>query len=180
MLISPCLSAKAPGPSVVRSSGQTMSLCIEKKLTLSGQTHLFECELLLLNSNLGVLKYIIDREYLISGINIRPGDITYALYWTDRPYTLYVWHLDRGRIVHYFNIADRISLQPLEFRWRDLTVDIMIDDGGSIHILDENELPDDMDPALIRYIRNARNAILREYPSIIEEAGIMVRTLLSR
>jgi hypothetical protein len=153
---------------------------IEKKLTLSGRTFLFECELLLLRSGLGVLKYIIDREYVVDGIKLQPGDITHALYWTDRPYTLYIWHLTGNRVIHYFNIADRISLQPREFLWRDLTVDILIDNDLSIHVLDENELPDNLDPALSRYIQKAKAMIMLEHPAIIHEAHVIVSNLPSR
>jgi hypothetical protein len=154
-----------------------MSICIEKKLTLSGKVYLFECELLLLNSGLGVLKYVIDREYAVDGIKLRPGDITHALYWTDRPYTLYIWHLTRDRVVHYFNIADRISLQPREFLWRDLAVDILIDNGRSIRVLDEDELPDNLDPELSRYIQIAKATIMQEHASIIHEANVIISTL---
>lgn len=157
-----------------------MSICIEKKLTLSGKVYLFECELLLLNSSLGVLKYVIDREYTVDGINLRPGDITHALYWIDRPYTLYIWHLTRDRVVQYFNIADRISLQPREFLWRDLAVDIVIEDGRNVRVLDEDELPDNLDPELSRYIQNAKTIIMREYASIVHEANVIVSTLPSR
>jgi hypothetical protein len=157
-----------------------MSICIEKKLTLSGKVFLFECELLLLNSGLGVLKYVIDREYTVDGIKLQPGDITHALYWTGRPYTLYIWHLSRDRVVHYFNIADRISLQPREFLWRDLAVDIVIDDGRNVRVLDEDELPDNLDPELSRYIQNAKATIMQEYASIIHEANVIVSTLPSR
>jgi len=157
-----------------------MSICIEKKLTLSGKVYLFECELLLLSSAVGVLKYIIDREYTLDGIKLQPGDITHALYWMDRPYTLYIWHLTRDRVVHYFNIADRISLQPREFLWRDLAVDIVIDDGRNVRVLDEDELPDNLDLELSRYIQNAKATIMREYASIMHEANIIVSTLPSR
>ncbi len=157
-----------------------MSICIEKKLTLSGKVYLFECELLLLNDVLGVLKYVIDREYIVDGIKLHPGDITHALYWMDRPYTLYIWHLSRDRVVYYFNIADRISLQPREFLWRDLAVDILIDDGRNIHVLDEDELPDNLDPELSCYIQNAKTTIMREYASIIHEANTIVSALPSR
>jgi len=157
-----------------------MSICIEKKLTLSGRVYLFECELLLLNSDLGVLKYIIDREYAIDGIKLQPGDITHALYWVNRPYTLYIWHLTGDRVVHYFNIADRISLQPREFVWRDLAVDIVIDDGRHVRVLDEDELPDNLDPELSRYIQNAKATIVQAHASIIHEANVIVSKLPSR
>jgi hypothetical protein len=156
-----------------------MSICIEKKQTLSGDVYLFACELLLLKSDLGVLKYVIDREYDIQGIRLQPGDITYGLYWTNRPYTLYVWYLTGDRVVHYFNISDRTSLQPQEFLWRDLAIDILIADDHSVHILDEDELPGDLDPVLFSYIQKAKAAVIRDYSSIIDEANTIISSLPS-
>jgi hypothetical protein len=104
-----------------------MSLCIETKRTLSGETKTYRCELLHFGSGFGVLRYVIDREYDVYGVELAPGDKTIALYWEDRPYTLYIWRRRTAKTpVYYFNIADRISLTPQEFIWRDLVVDILI------------------------------------------------------
>ncbi len=155
-----------------------MQLCTEKKLTLAGAEKLFECELKHLSNGFGVLKYVIQRNNVISGIKISPGDITYGLYWTDRPYTLYVWIVNRGKDrAYYFNIADRVSLHPNEFIWRDLVIDIVIDPGQRVHTLDRDELPADLDPDLSRYIQNTEALILRNYPAIIREAEDIVRTI---
>jgi len=102
-----------------------MPLCIETKLTLSGETKTYRCELLHFGSGFGVLRYVIDREYDVHGVVLAPGDETIALYWEDRPYTLYVWRRQAAQdTVFYFNIADQISLTPQEFIWRDLAVDM--------------------------------------------------------
>jgi hypothetical protein len=147
-----------------------MRLCIEKKTLLSGEVHTYPCELLHYESGSGILRYVIDREYDIHGVKLSPGDETIALYWEGRPYTLYVW---RRRAVqdtaYYFNIADRISLTPQEFIWRDLTVDILVD-GRGVHVLDEDELPSDLDTGFLRSIREAQAHILSNYPRIINEA----------
>jgi len=96
-----------------------------------------------------VLKYIIRRNNDIDGLKLSPGDITYGFYWTDRPYTLYVWIVNQGKDrAYYFNIADRILLQPAEFIWRDLAIGILIDPDLLVHMLDEDELPADLDPQL--------------------------------
>lgn len=155
-----------------------MSVCVEKKLTLSGKLYSFECELLYLSNGFGALKYVIDREYNVGGITLRPGDITYAFYWTDRPYTLYIWHLSRNRVIHYFNIADSISLPPTEFVWRDLAVDILIDSDRKISVLDEDELPADLDFELSRYIHAAKSAVLLNHDNIVREADCFVNKLL--
>jgi hypothetical protein len=147
-----------------------MPLCIETKLTLSGETKTYRCELLHFGSGFGVLRYVIDREYDVHGVGLAPGDETFALYWEDRPYTLYIWRRRTADApVYYFNIADRISLTPREFIWRDLTVDILVDGGGA-HVLDEDELPSGIDAELLHAIRETQAHILSNYPRIINEA----------
>lgn len=143
--------------------------CIEKKTLLSGAVQTYSCELLHYESSFGILRYIIDREYDVHGVQLSPGDETIALYWKDRPYTLYVWRRQMAQDrAYYFNIADRISLTPREFIWRDLAVDILIDHAGA-HVLDENELPADLDADLGRYINEAKAHILIHYEDIIQE-----------
>ncbi len=148
-----------------------MSLCIEKKLTLSGTTQTFSCELLHFEERFGVLRYVIDREYAIGGITLLPGDVTTAFFWEDRPYTLYTWGLGKGKDdLFYFNIADSVRLAREEFFWRDLVVDILIDRQGAAHVLDEHELPQDLDQGLAGYIQRAKDEILGRYSDIMAEA----------
>ncbi len=151
-----------------------MSICLEKKFTLSGAVQTYACDLVSLADGVGVLRYVIDREYDIKGVKLLPGDVTCALYWTDRPYTVYIWDLKREKsIVHYFNIADSVSLQPGEFIWRDLVIDIMIDGRGAAHVLDEHEIPADLSADLRHYIDETRTHILGNYPAIIREAAAL-------
>ena len=156
-----------------------MPICLEKKLTLSNKTYAFTCELLHFEPGFGVLKYVIDREYDVHGILLRPGDVTHALYGSARPYTLYIWRFGSNRSVYYFNIADSISLQPAEFAWRDLTVDILVDADLKVHVLDEDELPDNLQPELINYIQHAKTRLVRDHPAIIREADAALRSLPS-
>jgi hypothetical protein len=147
-----------------------MPVCIETKITLSDETKTYRCELLHFGSGFGVLRYVIDREYDVHGVGLAPGDETIALYWEDRPYTLYIWRKRTAETpIYYFNIADRISLTPQEFIWRDLAVDILVDSRG-VHVLDEDELPSGLDAGLLHSIRETQAHILSNYPRIINEA----------
>jgi hypothetical protein len=119
-----------------------MPLCIETKLTLSGETKTYCCELLQFGSGLGVLRYVIDREYDVHGVELAPGDETIAVYWEERPYTLYIW--------------------------RDLAVDILVD-GRGVHVLDEHELPATLDADLGRYINEAKASVLERHEDIIHD-----------
>ncbi len=152
------------------------TVCVERKLTLAGATHEYHCQLLLLEPGFGVLRYSIDRSYEIAGMHLRPGDITYALYWTDRPYTLYVWLTGSG-FSYYFNIADSVVLSPALFSWRDLAVDVLIDPHGMVHVLDEHEVPGDVQPDLLLFIRGARDLVLASWQDVAREADRLISSL---
>lgn len=148
-----------------------MNACLEKKLTLSGQTRFYRCELVSLKDGVGVLRHVIDRHYDIAGFRLSPGDVTLAVFWTGRSYTIYKWHRRRQNDhAYYFNIADSVSLRPEEFVWRDLAVDILVDFEGSVHVLDEHELPHDLPRDLLDYIMKAKEQVLARFQDIIKEA----------
>jgi hypothetical protein len=150
--------------------------CVETKTLLTGAIQQYLCELLYLENNFGILRYVIDKEYNMGSMRLRPGDVTIALYWTDRPYTLYIWQMNGIKnAAYYFNIADSISLLQDEFRWRDLTVDVLIDTAGTVHVLDENELPANLPARLQCYILAAKSHVLKCYRDIIIEANFLVK-----
>lgn len=153
-----------------------MPVCLEKKITLAGQLHTYSCELVHYQHGFCILKYIIDRTYTIGGTTLFPGDITCALYWADRPYTLYIWsRTEPQRPIYYFNVADSISLKPEEVVWRDLVVDVLIDERGIAHVLDEHELPAYLDSDMRGYIEKSTQHILTHYPAILAEAQRFLR-----
>jgi len=152
-----------------RPAQNALPRCQETKITLSGETKTYPCELISLDNGAGILRYVIDREYDVHGVKLSPGDETIALYWEDRPYTLYIWRRPAQDAAYYFNIADRISLTPQEFIWRDLVVDILVDHAG-VHVLDEDELPPSLDTGLLSSIREAQAHVLAHHPRIIKEA----------
>jgi predicted RNA-binding protein associated with RNAse of E/G family len=153
-----------------------MPFCLEKKILLSGEVKTYDCRLLHCEEHVGILSHVIDREYDVNGTKLLPGDLTCAVFWPERPYTLYTWNLPRmGRTLYYFNIADSISLSPREFIWRDLVVDILIDGNGAPRMLDEHELPPALDETLHRYILSAKDHILARHRRIIAEADALLR-----
>jgi hypothetical protein len=153
-----------------------MPACTETKFLLSGYVHTYSCELLHYIPGFGILRYVIDREYRVGPVVLRPGCVTYALYWESRPYTLYTWHMPgEAAVIYYFNIADRILLAPAEFKWRDLVIDVLVDADKRTHVLDREELPAELSPALDAYIRNAVDHIMANSDAIIREADGLVR-----
>jgi len=147
----------------------------EKKKLLNGNEVIYECELLTASEKFGILKYILEKKYKVNSLILPKGSTTYAFYWVERPYTLYKWYDINGKILgNYFNIADLIKLTENEFEWRDLVVDVLVSPEGALEVLDEDELPDDIDKKLMRYIENSKNLILQEYKFIIKETDELI------
>ncbi len=152
-----------------------MKSCIEIKNLLAGGRVTFNCKLVALNKKSGVLEYILENEYKVNSLILPEGTITYAFYWKDRPFTLYKWFDKNKNILgNYFNIADSIKLTENEFEWRDLIIDILVSPKGVLEVLDEDELPYDLNEKLMKYIENSKNLILREYEFIINETDKLI------
>ncbi len=150
--------------------------CTEKKLSLSGSIKRYECQLITLNSDYGVLKYRLQQAARVSTLTLAPGTTTYGVYWTRRPYNVYRWvRTDSTLIGSYFNIADSVCLQPTEFAWRDLVVDVLIRANGVAETLDEDELDPDLDDGTLCYIQATKTHILAEQDAILAEVDWILR-----
>jgi predicted RNA-binding protein associated with RNAse of E/G family len=159
-----------------------MRRCIERKRYLCGDEVIFECELVTLEERFGILKYVIHRQWQVDDLALRPGTVTYAFYWVDRPYNLYWWVDQDGRTVgYYFNLADSVELSAHEFVWRDLVIDILILPASrgetgqrQVQIIDEDGLPDTLSGALRAYIEAGKCQVLQNYATIIEEVSLIL------
>ena len=96
---------------------QTSETIIERKTRLDGTVSEYRCERLSLDADRrAVLRYVMDREWVIgdTGIVLRPGQITIAHYWADRPYNVYHWLDGVHTIAYYCNVAtDTVSHEDL-------------------------------------------------------------------
>jgi len=164
-----------PGACQVPGTFFVMTVCIERKRYLSGGEATFACELVALEPDFGILKYVLDREWQVHGLALRPGHVTYAFYWTERPYNLYWWVDERGQTLgHYFNLADSVVLSRDEFSWRDLVVDVLVLPDGQVHVIDEDQVPGELDGNLGTYIQTARQQVLHDHRGIIGEAAALL------
>lgn len=136
---------------------QTSTTIIERKTRLDGSVSEYRCERLLLEvDRRAVLRYTMDREWVIgdTGIVLRPGQITIAHYWSDRPYNVYHW-LDGARtIAYYCNVASDTIVREDVVGYTDLVVDVLLRPSGETIVLDEEELPPELAPS--RRIQIAR------------------------
>jgi len=152
--------------------------CREVKHLLSGEVRTFDCELIFLDEDFGILRYILEKPYVVNNQILPKNTQTYAFYWESQPFTLYRWFAPQGgHLGDYFNIADRIHLSNLQFEWRDLIVDVFISPQGEISMLDENELPADIDANLARYIDQSTQFIIGNHRKILSELNSLTAKL---
>lgn len=165
--------------------------CTERKIRLSGEEVVFDCELLTLGEGYGVVKYVMNKGRRVHGLELPDGTITLGLYYAGRPYNLYYWIAPDGSssatrsdgasptrsndpwrrdLGYYFNVADLLELNREVIAYRDLVVDVLVLPDGSARAVDEEELPGDLDGSLRRHIEAARDELLAHHESIIREA----------
>lgn len=141
---------------------QTSAAIIERKIRLDGSVSEYHCERLALEvRRRAVLRYVMDREWVIgdTGVVLRPGQITIAHYWSDRPYNVYHW-LDGVRtIAYYCNVASDTMIHEDVVSYQDLVVDVLVRPSGETIVLDEEELPTDLAPARRIHIARAVETI---------------------
>jgi len=141
---------------------QTSAAVTERKTRLDGTVSEYRCERLSLEvGRRAVLRYVIDRDRVIgdTGIELHRGQITIAHYWIDRPYNVYHW-LDGARtIAYYCNIASDTIIGEDLVGYTDLVVDVLLRPSGETIVLDEEELPADLAPALRIQVARALETI---------------------
>lgn len=153
--------------------------CKEIKEFLNGECKEFNCHLLKLDHEIGILKYIIQENHLVDSVKLKPGDITYGIYWHDLPFNLYKWEDKGGRCKgNYFNVADNVKLTEEVFFWRDLILDILVlSENDKPVLIDENEIPKQLDRRVKEYIFSSKKYILQNYQDIVSETDKILDTI---
>ncbi len=154
---------------------------LERKAYFDGKEDLFQCELIYLSRECGILKYVTERAHSTGDLFLPAGTVSYGFFFRDEPFVLYRWFSPQGKLIgDYFNVADKIRISEKEFFWRDLFVDVLVRPSGKVDILDENEVPNNLEESLLAYIQNAKERILSIYPLILEKADEMMENLIWR
>lgn len=136
---------------------------LEVKETLAGERREFVCALLSMSADEAVVLYELPRDGQVADVALPRGTRSLGYFWTARPYNAYHWLAPNGRTLGlYLSISDRTSLTPEAIRYRDLAVDLLVTPDGRCRVLDEDELPADLDPALQGMIAATRDSLLRQ------------------
>ncbi|HET8629413.1 MAG TPA: DUF402 domain-containing protein [Thermomicrobiales bacterium] len=141
---------------------------LEVKETLAGEHQEFACSLLAAAPGEAVILYEMHRAGRVADLDLPAGTLSLGYFWEDRPYNAYHWLTPAGRtLALYCNIADRTRITPAAIAWRDLAVDVLATPDGRAQVLDEDELPPDLDPALRAAIAAARDDLLAALPALL-------------
>ncbi len=132
----------------------------EIKTTLAGEEKRFDCELLARDESETVVVYRMPREVELEDVRLPENSISLGYFWAHKPFNAYHWLDDDGRtLALYFNISDGTRLGASEIAWRDLAVDVLITPDLRCRVLDEDELPADLDAELRAHIDAAREQL---------------------
>lgn len=155
---------------------------LEIKRTLAGVEKHFNCQLLAAEGTRHAVVLWVAREPMhVHGIDLPAGTVSLGHFWTDRHYNVYHW-LDQNRrtVGFYFNVADRTEIRgdPPCIRWRDLVIDVLATPHGRLEVLDEDELPAQLDPDAAAHIEAGRRAILISPETLLAEIEEASRRLI--
>ncbi|HUQ17713.1 MAG TPA: DUF402 domain-containing protein [Candidatus Saccharimonadales bacterium] len=136
---------------------------IERKTRLDGSSVEFACVGLAVEpGRSAVLGYTVDRDWTVAGgvITVPKGAVTVGHFWADRPYNVYHWLVEGWTLAYYVNVSapPRITVESVD--WLDLAVDILVRPDASFLVLDEDEVPTDLDPVHRRTIARALEAVV--------------------
>ena len=152
----------------------------EIKTTLLGERKTFACELLQATSTDAVVVYRMPTDYQLEDILLRKGTLSLGYFWQDRPYNAYHWvDAQRETVALYFNVSDCTVVTAESIAWRDLMIDVLITPDGRCRVLDEDELPTDIDAELRHYIERTRDQLCRKPLSRLAEYDKLTRLLIN-
>lgn len=153
---------------------------LEVKHTLDGRCKEFPCDLCLRADRRAILLYRLKGDVVLGGVSMPAGTLTLGHFWQDRPFNVYHWIWPDGETAaYYFNLADSTSIDPQRLEWRDLTVDVMLTPDGKFRVLDEDELPDELDGHLRATIDSTLAYLLAHGRKVAEEVETESRRCLA-
>lgn len=150
---------------------------VERKTRLDGSRVEFAClGLDVVPGRSAVLGYAVDRDWSVAGgvVTVPRGTRTLGHFWADRPYNVYHWLVDGRTLAYYVNVSAPPEITADTVSWLDLAVDILVRPDASFLVLDEDELPPDLDPVHRRTIARALEAVVtspRAFAREIETAS---------
>ena len=143
---------------------------LEVKKKLAGERIEFVCTPLHLAADEAVLLYKLPRAFQIEDLFLPDNSLSLGYFWTNRPYNAYHWITPQGQMLGlYINISDQTCITVEEVSWRDLLVDLLVTPDGRCRVLDEDEVPGNLEPVLLRKFKSTRHILVQQYKRLLAE-----------
>jgi predicted RNA-binding protein associated with RNAse of E/G family len=133
----------------------------EVKVTLAGARKTFSCQVVDRSATALVVLFVSKAPVKVHDLELPAGTVTFGYFWVDRSFNVYHWMSPAGAtLAFYVNLAEGTTLAGETLFWRDLTLDVLIRPGAAALVLDEDELPPDLDADTWARIDRARAEVL--------------------
>jgi len=154
---------------------------IEYKKTYFGESKVFDCDLVYKDDEQRevVIAYRPEKTMHFVGVEFPIGSVSLGYYWKNRNYNVYHWKDLRGKtLLFYFNISKDTRIQENSVTWLDLIVDIAVKPEESPIVLDEDEVPKNIEPQDKRIIETTKKQILDNIKSFTDEIEARTASIL--
>lgn len=159
-----------------------MRTVLERKVRLDGSVEEWTCELLALEpGRYAAVRYVLPEERRLAGTELvlPAGTVTIGHYWADRPYTAYHWLAGELTLGVYCSVAELLRVEPEGIVYLDLAVDVLLLPGGAATVLDEHELPSDLERETLETIEEAVGTLQDDPPGLLAAIEAATRAALS-
>ena len=154
---------------------------LEVKRTLTGRVKTFSCSAVEITPRRAVIRYQSASLRRIADVDLPAGTVTFAYYWTDRPYNVYHWMFPDGQtLAYYFNLSGPAHIAGDQVVWEDLEVDVLVTPDHRIQVLDEDRLPDTLGADRRAEIAAAQARVLEDQALVVAEIERSSRALGAR
>ncbi len=145
-------------------------LITEKKKTLFGDTEEFICRRIDRETGTLTVLYVLPGARLLGPLMLPKGTYSFGYFREDLNYNIYQFITPEGTsLATYFNISDQTRVTATTVSWRDLVVDILVSPRYGCTVLDEEELPPELEAGLAELIAGTRDYILRHHRTLVRD-----------
>lgn len=155
-----------------------MTVIIEEKINKNRQTERFECRVLEKEQGRITLYYVSEADAKIGDLSVPKGAFTIAHYVENRGYVLWRIFAPEGVLIGtLIHLSRNVAIDSCRVMWHDMILDIWVSPGGSVSILDEDELAECVAQALVSdeestYIEKTKQKVIEDLDSILREAEL--------
>lgn len=120
-----------------------------------------------------VVCYRLPQGRQVGDLHLPAETLTLGYFWQQRPYNAYHFIAPSGQTLGcYCNICDRTVIDDSSVHWRDLVIDVLLLPGGAHRILDREQLPVALSPAIADYIDSAVKELLEAKQALLAELEV--------